>query len=255
MNDLVSIIMLSHNNGQYVEESVRSVMAQTYTNWELIVVDDNSQDGTIAKMMELRDEDSRIKISQAVYDRGASVNRNAALKDARGRWIAFLDVGDVWHPTKLERQIAFMEENGYAFSYTGYGLMDMESRSRGVVISGKAHVTHEDMMRCCWPAYLTVMYDAEKVGRLQLRNLEGNNDYALWLMACEEAVCHLLKENLAKLRTKWSIFGKVLLTKGVKWRYEVYRIEYRMNPVVSCLYTIRNMWYGVVKWMKYVERV
>ena len=148
MNDLVSIIMLSHNNGQYVEESVRSVLAQTYMNWELIVVDDNSQDGTIAKMMELRDEESRIKISQAVYDRGASVNRNAALKDARGRWIAFLDVGDVWHPKKLERQIAFMEENGYAFSYTSYGLMNDKSESRGVVIGGKEHVTHEDMMRC-----------------------------------------------------------------------------------------------------------
>ena len=78
MNDLVSIIMLSHNNGQYVEGSVRSVLAQTYTNWELIFVDDNSQDSTIAKMMELRDEDGRIKISQAVYDRGASMNRNAA---------------------------------------------------------------------------------------------------------------------------------------------------------------------------------
>ena len=60
---------------------------------------------------------------------------------------------------------------------------------------------------------------------------------------------------MAKRRTKWSIFGKVLLTKGIKWRYEVYRIEYRMNPIVACLMTIRNMLYGVVKWMKYVNRV
>lgn len=59
-------------------------------------------------------------------------------------------------------------------------------------------MTYQDMMKCCWPAYLTVMYDAEKVGRLQLRNLKGNNDYALWLQACEKADCYLLKENLAK---------------------------------------------------------
>ena len=116
-------------------------------------------------------------------------------------------------------------------------------------------MTYQDMMKCCWPAYLTVMYDAEKVGRLQLRNLMGNNDYALWLMASEKADCYLLKENLAKLRTKWGMLGKLLLTNGIKWRYEVYRMELRKNPVVACLMTIRNMWYGVVKWMKYVERV
>ena len=255
MKDLVSIIMLSHNNGQYVEESVRSVMAQTYTNWELIVVDDNSQDGTIAKMMELRDENSRIKISQAVYDRGASVNRNAALKDAHGRWIAFLDVGDVWHPTKLERQIAFMEENGYAFSYTGYGLMDMESRNRGVMVSGKAHVTHEDMMRCCWPAYLTVMYDAEKVGLVQVQNLKNNNDYALWLNISEKHDCHLLNENLAVKRTHWGWLGGLIRTDKVKWRYEVYRKEEDLGRVVSFFYTLRNAGYGMWKWMRYVKMV
>lgn len=113
-------------------------------------------------------------------------------------------------------------------------------------------MTYQDMMKCCWPAYLTVMYDAEKVGMLQLRNLKGNNDYALFLIASEEADCYLLKENLAKLRTKWGLLGKFLLTNGIKWRYEVYRIEYRRNPVVACLMTIRNMYYGVVKWMKYV---
>ena len=197
---------------------------------------------------------SRIRTSYISDQEAITPRRNSALNDAKGRWIAFLDAGDIWEPTKLERQIGFMEAHGYAFSYTQYGIIDKASRDRGFVVGGKDRVTYQDMMKCCWPAYLTVMYDAEKVGRLQLRNLEGNNDYALWLMACEEADCHLLKENLAKLRTKWSIFGKVLLTKGIKWRYEVYRIEYRMNPVVSCLYTIRNMWYGVVKWGKYVKR-
>ena len=255
MNDLVSIIMLSHNKGQYVEESVRSVLAQTYTNWELIFVDDNSQDSTIAKMMELRDEDSRIRISQAVYDRGASVNRNAALKDARGRWIAFLDVGDVWQSKKLERQIAFMEENGYAFSYTNYGLMNDQSESRGVVIGGKEHVTHEDMMRCSWPAYLTVMYDAEKVGLVQVQNLKNNNDYALWLNISEKHDCHLLNENLAMMRTHWGRLGGLIRTNKVKWRYEVYRKEEDLGPVKSLLYTIRNGWYGIGKWLNYVKRV
>ena len=267
-NDLVSIIMLSHGDVTYVEETVKSVLAQTYQNWELLFVA-KSDDETIKIVSELRDEDvrnqristsnytsgSRIKVSYIVGQDEVTPRRNSALKEAKGKWIAFLDAGDVWEPMKLERQISFMEEHGYAFSYTEYGIIDKDSWDRGFVIGGKDRVTYRDMMKCCWPAYMTVMYDAEKVGKLQLRNLEGNNDYALWLIASEEADCYLLKENLAKLRTKWGMLGKFLLTNGIKWRYEVYRIELRKNPIVACLMTIRNMWYGVVKWMKYVERV
>ena len=65
-----------------------------------------------------------------------------------------------------------MKEHGYAFSYTTYGLMDMESRNRGIVVSGKAHVIHEDMLKCCRPAYMTVMYDRGKVGEMKARAAE-----------------------------------------------------------------------------------
>lgn len=264
-NDLVSIIMLSHNNVQFVEESVRSVMAQTYTNWELLFVDDNSKDDTISVMMELKDEAKirkkdysfidRIKVSQTVSNRGVSVNRNSSLKEARGRWIAFLDVGDVWAPDKLEKQIQFMEENGYTFSYHKYGLMNNQSSDRGVVIGGKEHVDHQDMLRCCWPAYLTVMYDAEKVGHLRAQNVKENNDYAIWLNISDKHDCHLLDENLATMRTPYGVFSRFLRTDKIKWRYECYRTEEDLGPITSFFYTIRNGWYGIIKWMKYVKRV
>lgn len=263
--DLVSIIMLSHNSAQFVEESVRSVIAQTYTNWELLFVDDNSRDNTLTKMMELMDEAriknehgtliERIKVSRTVSERGVSVNRNGALNEAHGRWIAFLDVGDVWAPDKLEKQVRFMEENGYAFSYTQYGMMNNESANRGVVVGGKAHLTHQDMLRCCWPGYLTVMYDAEKVGPVRGKIVKQNNDYALWLMISAKHDCYLLPENLATLRTPYGVFSRFLRTNKVKWRYEVYRIEAELGPVTSFFYTVRNGWYGLMKWMKYVKRV
>ena len=114
---MVSIVMLSHNQAQYVEESVRSVMAQTYQNWELLFVDDNSKDNTITMMMDLKNEAKirredysfieRIKVAQTVTNRGESVNRNKALREARGRWIAFLDVGDIWAPDYHIRVFAF----------------------------------------------------------------------------------------------------------------------------------------------------
>lgn len=253
-NDLVSIIMLSRNDVAHVEESVRSILAQTYTNWELLFVDDNSNDGTITKMMELTGNDPRFNITQSVYDKGSSYLRNKALKEARGRWIAFLDAGDTWTPDKLEKQIRFMEENGYAFSYTKYGIMNLKSQDRGVVVGGKAHVNYKEMRKCCWPCYLTVMYDANKVGTMQIRNKGMNTDYALWLNVCEKVDCHLLDENLATLRTKWSFLGKLFLTDKFKWRYDSFRMEEDLGPIKASLFSIRNGFYGLVKWFCYVKR-
>lgn len=177
-NDLVSIIMLSKDNGKYVEETVRSVMAQTCQNWEIIFMDDSSKDDTISKMMDLMNEsrvkksdgmfESRIKVSQSVQSRGYGVSLNSALSDVRGRWVAFLNVGDIWEPEKLTKQIAFMEKNRYAFSYTKFGLMNKKSQDRGVVIGGKDYITYKDMQKCCWPSYLTVMYDRKKVGEMRV---------------------------------------------------------------------------------------
>ena len=256
--DLVSIIMLSHNMGQYVEESVRSIIAQTYTNWELLLVDDASNDGTIERLMELKDKldkatAERIKISQTASERGETANRNSALRQAHGRWIAFLDAGDTWVPEKLQRQIAFMEKHDYAMSYTMYGVMDMKSHDRGFVISGKDHVTHQDMLKCCWPSYLTVMYDVKKVGLMQVR-CPQHNDFALWLNVTDHHDCYLLSENLATLRTKWGKLGRVLLTNTRKWRYDAFRIDEDLQPLTAYLYTIRNGFYGLVKWFKYAHR-
>lgn len=268
MNDLVSIIMLSKDNGRYVEETVRSVLAQTCQNWELLFVA-KSNDEALKIVSELRDEDirnqristsnytsgSRIKVSYIVGQEEVTPRRNSALKEAKGKWIAFLDAGDVWEPTKLEKQVAFMKDHGYVFSYTKYALINKDSEDRGFVIGGKEKISYQDMMKCCWPAYLTVMYDAEKIGKLYLKNLRDNNDYALWLKASEEGDCYLLDECLAKLRTPWSVLGKFLLTNNIKWRYEVYRKELGIKPIMAHLMTMRNMWYGMLKRFKYVEKI
>ena len=116
--DLVSIIMPSYNCGRFVEETIRSVQAQTYQNWEIIFVDDCSKDDTMSKVMALKEIDKRIKVYQNPQNSGAAVSRNLALREAKGRWIAFLDSDDLWKPEKLEKQVRFMEENGCNFSYT-----------------------------------------------------------------------------------------------------------------------------------------
>ena len=264
-NELVSIIMLSHNNGRYVAESVRSVIAQTYQNWELIFMDDGSKDDTIGQMMDLMTEgrikkgdgsyESRIKVSQNVESKGSAASMNSALRDARGRYIAFLNVGDLWEPTKLERQIAFMEEHGYAFTYTKYKYIDKNSKDRGDMMGGLNVVNHKELTKCCWMGYLTVMYDAKKLGRFRVRNIEKHNDYALWMDVSEKADCYLLPECLASLRVNHRLLSPLPMFDKVKWRYEVFHTVEDLNPFISVWLTIRNMIGGFMKKVKYVERV
>ena len=254
-NDLVSIIMLSHNRGQFVEESVRSILAQTYTNWELLFFDVNSEDDTASRMMPFMEQDARIHVSKMPCRSGTTSALNAALNAAKGRWMAFLKCGDTWEPEKLERQIAFMEANRYQFSYTTFLKHRKFLTNRQVEQSGPRRLTYKDMEKCCWPGDLTVIYDAEAVGQIQVEDFKHNNYYALWLKVSEKADCHLLPECLAKLRIPQSSIMEYLLTDKLNWRYRVYRWELGKNPFVAAWMTLRCLYYASLKRVRYVEKV
>lgn len=253
--DLVSIIMPSFNCGRFVEETIRSVLAQTFENWELLFVDDRSTDDTMAKVMAIKEKDSRIHVYQNAFNSGAAVSRNVALRHAKGRWVAFLDSDDLWEPTKLEKQIAFMEDSGYAFSYTDYQEIDEDSNETGVYVSGPKHISKKGMFAFCWPGCLTVMYDREKIGLVQIADIKKNNDYAMWLKVCKKADCYLLDECLAKYRRGRS--GSISThgyTTLIKWHYKLFRNAERMNPMSSAFMTMVNLVCGVYKKMKYVKK-
>ena len=120
MKKLVSVIMPAYNCAEYIGDSIRSVQAQTYTDWELIIADDNSKDDTVRIVKKFADADSRIVLIESQENLGPAGARNKAIEAASGTYMAFLDSDDIWHAEKLERQTAFMEENGYDFSFTSY---------------------------------------------------------------------------------------------------------------------------------------
>jgi len=262
MSGLVSIIMPSYNTGKFIAESIRSVMAQTYTDWELIIVDDASTDNTgdvVSSLMSSRTSSAITNSSNIHYlkndrNRGAAYSRNRALREARGKYIAFLDSDDLWAPDKLEKQIAFMEKNGYAFSYTRYGEMDENGNPTRTTVSGPKHITKTGMYNYCWPGCLTVMYDRDVVGDIQIAEIQKNNDYAMWLKIVRKADCYLLAENLATYRKRTGSISNHRYTALVKWHYKLYREAEGMNPVVSLFNTGRNLFFGVWKKVKYVNR-
>ncbi len=205
----------------------------------MIIVDDCSNDDTKNIVSGLIKNDKRIRYHCLERNSGAAIARNTALKMAKGRWIAFLDSDDLWLPEKLEKQIKFMEENEYSFSYHEYSEIDESGKSLGTFVSGKKHIGVFDMFACCWPGCLSVMYDADKIGLIQIENIKKNNDTALWLKVIKKADCHLLKENLAKYRRrKGSITPPDIKTK-IKWHYTLFRHAEKMNPIMA------SFWMGI----------
>lgn len=252
MNELVSIIMPSYNTGQYISKSIQSVLNQTYTDWELIIVDDYSTDDTDKIVSEYL-KDDRIFYIKNDTNSGAAVSRNRALREAKGKWIAFLDSDDLWEPDKLEKQVAFMENNGYRFSYTNYIEIDEESTPNRKSVTGPKRITKHGMYNYCWMGCLTVMYDAEVVGLIQVADIKKNNDYAMWLKVCKKANCYLLDENLAKYRKRSGSISNHGYVKLIKWHYRLYREAENKNTISSLVLTIRNLFFGVIKKIKYVK--
>lgn len=254
MCDLVSVIMPSYNTGAYIAEAVRSVQGQTYENWELIIVDDASTDSTDSIVFQFL-ADSRISYIKNSKNRGAAACRNRALKEAKGRWIAFLDSDDIWEKTKLERQIAYMENNDYHFTYTKYREIDETSAWNGVKVSGPQHISKRGMYRYCWCGCLTVMYDREFVGNIQIKSIKKNNDYAIWLKVIEKADCFLLDECLARYRRRRHSISSAGYGELLKWHYRLFRFAQGMDVWRSIYYTAGNVFWGLYKKLAYTIHI
>lgn len=253
MSELVSIIMPSYNTAKYIEASIESVLAQTYRNWELLIIDDFSMDNTddIVKKY----DDKRIVYVKNEKNTGAAVSRNKALKMAKGKWIAFLDSDDLWYPTKLEKQVEFMKKNKYSFSYTDYNEIDSTGKETGVKVTGPKKISRRGMLRYCWMGCLTVMYDAEKVGLIQINDIRKNNDYAMWLKVSEKCDCYLLDEYLASYRKgRNGSISTQKYTKLIKWHYLLFR-NMGVSKLGSVYWTLNNILFGLIKKIIFVKRV
>lgn len=253
MNELVSVIMPSYNTANFIEESINSVLNQTHQNFELIIVDDCSTDNTDEVVAQIKDE--RIRYIKNEKNSGAAVSRNRALREAKGKWIAFLDSDDVWLPEKLEKQLAFMKENGYKFSYTAYEQIDESSQPLGVRVTGPRRVTKTGAYNYCWQGCLTVMYDRDAIGLIQIADLKKNNDYAMWLKVSEKADCYLLGEKLAKYRIRRGSISRHSKTALIKHHYLLYKDGENKSAISSSILTVRNLFFGVIKKIFYVKKV
>lgn len=249
VDGLVSIIMPSWNTGRFIAESIQSVLNQTYQNWELLIVDDCSTDNTDEIVAGFNDK--RIRYFKNEKNSGAAITRNRAIREARGEWIAFLDSDDLWSPEKLAKQLNFMNEHGYVFSYHDFVKIDEESKPLSVYVTGPDVVTKSKMYNYGYPGCLTFMYSAKACGLIQIKDIKKNNDYAILLKLCKIADCYLLKENLAQYRIRKKSISHDKITKKLKSHYDLFHFCDEQCAPVAFWYACWNMWYGVMKKIKY----
>lgn len=252
MEELVSVIMPSYNTAKYIPHSINSVLYQTYKNWELIIVDDCSTDNT-DEIVNPFLSDNRIRYLKNEKNSGAAVSRNYALREAKGKWIAFLDSDDLWEKDKLEKQISFMEKNGYKFSYTDYRIK-LNGNWLPYVYTGPDIVNRKKMRDYCYFSTITVMYDRNYIGLIQIEPIRKNNDYAMWLKIIEKSSCYRLPQCLSYYIKHENSISSGSKIKLIKYHYLLWKVAEHKNAFISIIYTFRNLFWGVIKKLKYKHK-
>ena len=240
---LISIIMPTYNCGKFIGRTIDSVINQTYSNWELIVVDDCSKDDT-EKVLNKYKKDKRINYIKLEKNSGAAVARTESMKRAKGNYMAFLDSDDLWYPKKLEKQLKFMQDNSYDFTCTAYEQIDEEDNKLNKVIKTKKKADYNRILLDCPVGNSTVMYNVDKLGKFEVPNIRKRNDDALWLQIIKKAkYIYGMNDVLMQYRirsnsissNKWSL---------VKYHWQLYRKIEHLSIVRSVFHIC---YWGVIK--------
>ncbi len=241
---LVSIITPTYNCAKFIGRTIDSVLAQTYQNWEMIIVDDRSKDDTKEIVEQYMSNDSRIKYHLLEVNSGAAVARTTAMQLAQGSCMAFLDSDDIWMPDKLERQLQWMEDNDYAFSCTAYEQIDEDDKLLGKTIKTIKKTDYNRLLLDCPVGNSTVMYNVEKMGKFEVPNIRKRNDDALWLqMLKKEKYIWGMPDVLMKYRIRQNSISSNKL-KVIKYHWILYREIEHLNVFRSAFHVF---WWCVIK--------
>ena len=233
MNSLVSIITPSFNSSKFIDDCLNSILSQTYSNWELLIVDDCSEDDSKDIISSFSLIDKRIKPIFLKDNVGAAEARNIAIRKAKGRYIAFLDSDDLWDLHKLEKQLSFMMKNDIAFSYSTYQFISEDGKVLSNLILAPKMMTYHTYLKNTIIGCLTVIIDREKTGNFEMPNIRSSHDMALWLLILKRGFsAYGLNENLARYRVVSSsnTANKIYAAKDV---WNVYRNVEKLNFLYS----------------------
>lgn len=179
-NDLISIIIPVYNAEKFLDETINTVLNQTYTNFELILVNDGSNDKSVDVIKKYSDK--RIKLIDNKKNKGAALSRNDGIKKSKGRYICFLDADDLWEKEKLEKQINFMKEKDCAFSFTGYEFTNEKGIPTGKKVYIPKKLDYKSALKNTTISTITVMFDTEKISKelIYMDNVKSEDTATWW---------------------------------------------------------------------------
>lgn len=243
---IFSIITPSFNSSEFISTTIVSIIQQTLTSWELLIIDDYSTDNTVSIVERFISTDDRIKLLRLNENSGAAVARNVGIEQAKGRYIAFLDSDDIWSPTKLEKQLNFMEKNQYPFTYTEYKKIDVQGKVIGD-LSMPSRISYHDMLKGHTIGCLTAVYDTNYFGKVYMPIINKRQDLGLWLKLLKKGrIAYGVNESLAFYRVRSdSISSNKLSAATYTWR--LYRDIENINFFKALYYFWHYAYKGILK--------
>lgn len=233
MNEVVSIIIPSYNAEKYISAAILSVQNQTYSNWEMIIVDDNSKDKTVSIVQNFMDDDTRIHLIQLNKNSGAGIARNKGLDSAAGRYIAFLDSDDMWKPEKLAKQIQFMKKHDLPFTFSFYDCIDEDGKALNKTVQAPTKLTYRQLFFCNFVGNLTGIYDTNFFGKIAISAIRKRQDWMVWLTILKKIkIAQPAPESLALYRVRKDSISASKINL-VKHNYTVYRQFHKLNILSS----------------------
>lgn len=235
----VSILMPARNAAATIGAAMASVQAQSVQDWELLVIDDASNDATARSVETRAGSDPRIRLLRSDGQQGAAAARNLGLDAACGRYIAFLDADDEWFPDKLERQLVLMFRTGAALSYAGFITRSAGRPDREITVSPT--VSYDRLLSGNIIGCLTAMYDTDICGKVPMPLIRRRHDYALWLTLLKAHGCaHGIPEPLAVLHlSRGTLSSNKLAATYDTWR--MYRNVIGLSAPASLVYLCRHL--------------
>lgn len=250
-NNLVSIITPIYNGERFVAQTIESVLAQTYTDWEMIIINDGSKDNSEKIVRQYTEQDSRIKL-YSQPNGGSAAARNNGIRRAKGRYIALLDADDLWEPDFLESQLALMRKHEALLVYSSYKRINEDGEECLSPFIVPERITYKDMLKTCTIACMTAIYDTSKYGKVYLheefRSLR--DDYIYWL--------EIIKQTgeawgNTRILASYRIFGQSVSRdkkKVIKPQFKVYYEVEKLGLIRSVYYLMCWAFHGFIKYKK-----
>jgi teichuronic acid biosynthesis glycosyltransferase TuaG len=249
-NSQLSIITPLYNSEIFISETIQSVIAQTYTNWEMIIVDDCSTDNSKKIVEEFCKIEPRIKYYNTEFPSGSPTKpRNIAIEKAQGRFIAFLDSDDLWEPEKLKSQLELFNDEKVAIVFSNYEKINEIGFSNNRIIIAPLLVDYKKLLQGNVIACCTCVYDTYKVGK-QYFTKQGHEDYALWLQILKKG---FIAKNTGLISAKYRVRDTSVSSnklKTIRWVYTIFRNNEKLSKMKSIFYTSITLIKSFFKYLK-----